>query len=232
MVNLKLIDMLPPSTNRMAEEKVIQKVLSREYNTMSYIQYRIQKNANIPSCDEYGISVFESDMGITPLPTDTLDQRIARCILVWNNFLPYNWASLIRLLDTVIGRGNYTATCEDLMLVITYTSIRISRDELYYRIRERVPAKVGLYVIYRVRKTSMLDMYVAHATGTVKRKVPPIHEGYTLKRSSTTDMYNGLGMLTKIKPQPIAGYSIKKEITTTPFNGFGLLKIKKCEVKE
>lgn len=204
MVNLNLIDMLPPSTKRMKEEQEIQRVLSEEYNNASYIQYRIQQNANIPSCDEYGISVFESDMGITPKKTDTLEQRIARCIMVWNNFLPYNWAALIRLLDTIIGRDNYTAVCDKLMLSIIYINPNVNRDELFHHVREMIPAKVGLSVIFRIHNEMPFMVYLGVATRQTKRIAPPIREGY----------------------------SIRKDVISTTYNGIGLFNKKKCEVKE
>lgn len=199
MVEYNLIDMLPPSTKRMKEEQEIQRVLSVELNRISYYQYRIQQNANIPSCDEYGISVFESDMRIAPPSSDTLEQRITRCIMVWNNELPYNWASLINLIDNIIGKGNYTAVYDKLMLTIMYSSANVDKDELFYQVRERIPTKVGLSVIYRVKQVASIQIYAGNTTYTVKTKAMPIKEGYQINKILNTDIYNGVGIFNKKK---------------------------------
>ena len=52
---------------------------------------KIKNNLFIETCDEKGISRFESIMGIFPLDTDTLESRISRVLTRWNEKLPYTY---------------------------------------------------------------------------------------------------------------------------------------------
>ena len=140
---INTIEMLPPSTNVMGEMIEIQRVISIELQVVENARHSILENKNITTCDEHGISVFESDMGITPLDTDTLDERKTRCLLKWNNTLPYNYQTVIALLDSLVGRGNYICILDGLVLSIKidYGSVR-QINTIFTSLRSIVPANV------------------------------------------------------------------------------------------
>ena len=68
---------------------------------------KIKNNLFIESCDEKGISRFESIMGIFPLDTDTLESRISRVLTRWNEKLPYTYLYLLSKLNSLCGTNNY-----------------------------------------------------------------------------------------------------------------------------
>ena len=142
---INTIEMLPPSTNVMGEMIEIQRVISLELQVVENARHSILENKNITTCDEHGISVFESDMGITPLDTDTLDERKTRCLLKWNNTLPYNYQTVIALLDSLVGRGNYICILDGLVLSIKidYGSQR-QIDTIIKSLRSLIPANVEI----------------------------------------------------------------------------------------
>lgn len=164
MIELNLIDMLPPSTKRMKEEQEIQRVLSLELNEISRLQYQIQRNANITTCDEYGIAVKESDAGYSMPPTATLEQRISKALIVYNNHLPYNWANLIALLNNVIGADNYEIEEGDLELTIAFTGENVSQAGIINEVRERIPTKELLRVIYVRKYEARTNLYTGMTT--------------------------------------------------------------------
>ena len=139
------IEMLPPSTRVMGEMIEIQKVISLELQAVENARDSILQNKNIPTCDEHGISVFESDMGVTPLGTDTLEDRKTRCLLKWNNTLPYNYQTVVSMLDTIVGRRNYVCILNGLVLSIKidYDSQR-QIDTIINSLRSFIPANVEI----------------------------------------------------------------------------------------
>ena len=139
------IEMLPPSTRVMGEMIEIQKVVSLELQAVENARDSILQNKNIPTCDEHGISVFESDMGVTPLGTDTLEDRKTRCLLKWNNTLPYKYQTVVSMLDTSVGRGNYICILNGLVLSIKvdYDSQR-QIDTIINSLRSFIPANVEI----------------------------------------------------------------------------------------
>lgn len=139
------IEMLPPSTRVMGEMIEIQRVVSYELQAVENARDSILQNKNIPTCDEHGISVYESDMGITPLGTDTLEDRKTRCLLKWNNTLPYNYQTVVAMLDSLVGRGNYICILDGLVLSIkvNYGSQR-QIDTIIKSLRSFIPANVEI----------------------------------------------------------------------------------------
>lgn len=142
---INTISMLPPATRNKAEMKELQRVLTIELQACENIRDSILGNSNITTCDEHGISTFESDMGITPLGTDTLEDRKTRCLLKWNNTLPYNYQTVVSMLDTIVGRGNYICILDGLVLSIKidYDSQR-QIDTIINSLRSFIPANVEI----------------------------------------------------------------------------------------
>ena len=142
---INTISMLPPATRDKAEMKELQRVLTIELQACENIRNSILGNSNITTCDEHGISVFESDMGIIPLGTDTLEERITRCLITWNNSLPYNYNTIIALLNSTVGEGNYTVHLEELELEVK-VDIGSTRqiETIVSGLRDIIPANVLL----------------------------------------------------------------------------------------
>lgn len=90
-----------------AEIKAIMKAENPEFD-QAWLDIQIPlADAFIMDCDEYGIKKYETLVGVVPNPEDTLDERKARVLVYWNNFIPYTYRVLIRKLNNLCGIGNY-----------------------------------------------------------------------------------------------------------------------------
>lgn len=107
MPRKRLIDYLPPFMQDFAEIKAIMKAENPEFD-QAWLDIQIPlADAFIMDCDEYGIKKYETLVGVMPNPEDTLDERKARVLVYWNNFIPYTYRVLIRKLNNLCGIGNY-----------------------------------------------------------------------------------------------------------------------------
>lgn len=64
-------------------------------------------NMFISTADEYGISRFESILGIYPEADATLESRRFAVLLKWNSYIPYTYNELYRQLVALCGEGNF-----------------------------------------------------------------------------------------------------------------------------
>lgn len=71
------------------------------------------KQRFLDSADEEGISRFEKIEGIVPFAGQDVDSRRMACITKWNNFIPYTEKTLIKMLDSWCGTGNYIYGIEE-----------------------------------------------------------------------------------------------------------------------
>lgn len=107
MTRKRLIDYLPPFMQDFAEIKAIMKTEQPELDR-AWLDIQIPlADAFIMDCDEYGLKKYEAFVGVMPGPGDTLDERKARVLIWWNNFIPYTYRVLVRRLNALCGAGNY-----------------------------------------------------------------------------------------------------------------------------
>lgn len=107
MTRKRLIDYLPPFMQDFAEIKAIMRTEQPELDR-AWLDIQIPlADAFIMDCDEYGIKKYETLVGVIPGPGDTLDERKARVLIWWNNFIPYTYRVLVRRLNALCGAGNY-----------------------------------------------------------------------------------------------------------------------------
>lgn len=67
----------------------------------------------ITTATEKGISRREKILGITPLDTDSLEDRRVRVLAAWYDSYPYTWLDLVKRLDKLCGvDGGYTANLD------------------------------------------------------------------------------------------------------------------------
>ena len=94
---------------------------------------KVLKNRFIETADEYGLSRFESLLGIHPSADDTLESRRSRVRSQWFNKVPYTMKCLLQKL---------TVLCDGTDFVITndftegYTLTLITNLELYGQVEE------------------------------------------------------------------------------------------------
>jgi len=91
------------------------------------------KNEFIETADEYGISRFESILGILPYDEDTLESRRARVAARWFNTIPYTMKSLLAKLKTICGDTDFTLTHD---FETGYTLTLVTNLENYGQVEE------------------------------------------------------------------------------------------------
>ena len=65
-------------------------------------------NTTITDSTEFGIARREKILGIKAQDTDDLELRRFRVMLKWYDSYPYTQASLMKKMDNLLGKGNYT----------------------------------------------------------------------------------------------------------------------------
>lgn len=70
-------------------------------------------NQFIPTAGNMGLSRWEKILGITPKGTDSLEDRRFRILTRINEELPYTLPQLRNILETLCGKGNYSADVEE-----------------------------------------------------------------------------------------------------------------------
>lgn len=94
---------------------------------------RVLYNRFISTADEYGISRFESMLGIHPTKEDTLESRRSRVQSKWFNTIPYTWKVLLQKLTVLCGNADFTLTHN---FTEGYTLTILTNLELYGQVEE------------------------------------------------------------------------------------------------
>ncbi|MBR5582984.1 MAG: DUF2313 domain-containing protein [Lachnospiraceae bacterium] len=105
--NRFLIDYLPPIMRSYREMKHIMSAEQPEIDDVFVSAEQVLSNQFIMDADETGVKRWESNVGITPKDTDTLDERKFRVITKMNQQLPYTIKKLNEVLTTICGSGNF-----------------------------------------------------------------------------------------------------------------------------
>lgn len=129
---INLIEYLPPFIADYREMQEIMSAENPEFVLTAKEYDRLLDNQFIISCDEVGISRFEKILGIVPTANDTLQSRISRVLIRWNDTVPYTWKAFLQKLQTLCGDdfevipdwNNYT------LKIITHLDLYGQVDEL------------------------------------------------------------------------------------------------------
>ena len=100
--------------------------------------------------NEYGVSLFERMMGISPKPTDTLIDRQQAVYIKWNSTRPYTWNWLLDFLEKYYRNSDTKATPileNDIYLLWIELSTNYMNEkdyELFKTLIKIIPANLGL----------------------------------------------------------------------------------------
>lgn len=108
----KLIEYLPPFMQSFKEIQEICRVENARVNEIDKDIARLLDEAFISDCDGYGIRKYENMLGILPEAADSLEDRKARVLVRWNDFIPYTFRALVQRLNTYCGVNNYDLECD------------------------------------------------------------------------------------------------------------------------
>ena len=165
---VKLEHYLPPYIQEYREIWKLMQAENPEFQLADDESEKIKNNLFIESCDEKGISRFESIMGIFPLDTDTLESRISRVLTRWNEKLPYTYLYLLSKLNSLCGTNNYEIVRkinEYEMDITTHLELSGQVEELDYLLDSVIPANILLKINNKVNIETLGESNIA--TGLV-----------------------------------------------------------------
>ncbi len=110
MRNIDLASYLPLFMQEYKEPRQALDAETPEFILVWQAKDRVLYNRFIETADEYGISRYETMLGINPSEEDTLESRRSRVRSLWFNTIPYTLKTLIRKLITLCGKDNFTLT--------------------------------------------------------------------------------------------------------------------------
>lgn len=143
--NIDLISYLPQFIEDYREIKHITDAENPEFQILSDKTEVIKDNQFIITSNEIGISKFEKLLNIVPNIDDTLEARISRVIIRWNDNIPYTYRGLIERLNSLCGEGNYIILPnfnEYEIKIITSLKLSGQVDELDFMIDYMIPANL------------------------------------------------------------------------------------------
>ncbi len=110
----------------------------------------LEDNLFIATAQESGIARREKILGITPLDTESLEDRRLKVMLNWYDKPPYTIWTLRRRLDASLGEGNYVLTIdyENQMLECL---IELTRKSMFKSVQNLFEELLPLDIIFNVQ---------------------------------------------------------------------------------
>lgn len=152
--DVNLIEHLPLFIQQFREIKQIMDAENPEFQIAADESEIIKNNQFIETCNLVGISKFESLLNIHSVSDDTLESRISRVLMRWNDVVPYTYKALVQKLMVLCGGLNFTINRnfnEYKMEIITHLELSGQVDELQYLLGYMIPVNLEL--------TSKNDIY-------------------------------------------------------------------------
>ncbi|MBQ4541671.1 MAG: DUF2313 domain-containing protein [Clostridia bacterium] len=143
--DVNLIEHLPLFIQVYREIHLIMSAENPEFQLLADESERIKNNQFIQTCDLEGIARFEKILHISPSSDDTLESRISRVMIRWNDIVPYTWKVFLTKLDTLCGVGNYDVIPnfkEYALKIITHLDMYGQVDELEKLLDYMMPANI------------------------------------------------------------------------------------------
>lgn len=114
----QLLNYLPPVLRVVQEFQTINGANEPEISLAWDALSRVLANQFLEDADEYGVAIWEKELGIRPKDTDTLEARKVRIKSMWNLELPYTLPWLRRWLSSVSEGMPFEAYTKDYTLHI------------------------------------------------------------------------------------------------------------------
>ena len=135
-INRKLIDYLPPVLRSVMEYMAItdaqQPEIERAWDALNLVM----DNQFIDTATEEGVAVWERELNITPLNTETLEERKQRIKTAWTYGVVYTYNWLVNWLKTSGGNTNRLPTINEytlrVALPVSVDYIRLLEDMRRY----------------------------------------------------------------------------------------------------
>lgn len=176
MLDRKLIDYLPPVLQSVMEFAAITGAQQPEIEAAWDALNIVMDNQFIDTATEAGVTVWEKELNIVPLATDTLEDRKQRLKTAWTYGVVYTYNWLVNWLKTSCGESNPPPTINDYTLRV---SLPVSVDYLHILddMRRYVAANVLIDPLILLSKIK-----IPHYTGSAFR--------HSIKQTLTTEEWD------------------------------------------
>ena len=176
MLDRKLIDYLPPVLQRVMEFAAITGAQQPEIEAAWDALNLVMDNQFIDTATEAGVTVWEKELNIVPLATDTLEDRKQRLKTAWTYGVVYTYNWLVNWLKTSCGENNPLPTINEYTLRV---SLPVSVDYLHILddMRRYVSANVLIDPLILLSKIK-----IPHYTGSAFR--------HSIKQTLTTEEWD------------------------------------------
>jgi len=157
-----LIEKIPPIITNVREMEAIldgqQGVIDDAWKSVKVVL----NNQFIEDSDEYGISRWESILGITPKGTDTLEIRRFRIVARLNIQLPYSMPRLKEIMTNLCGEGNFSLDIKPNTYILT-VEIGLSEREMFAEVERLlhviVPENIPIMITLQFNRHSFFKKY-------------------------------------------------------------------------
>ena len=145
----QLLNYLPPFMQEYIELQEIMAAEQPEFDLLWDAVETALKEQYIHSAEDYGLTHWERILEITPLESDTLDERRFRILTLLNSDRPYTMRKLEQLLSTFCGEENYQVALEAYSLWVQISQCSESqRTAIYKMLKKMVPANIWMTLEY------------------------------------------------------------------------------------
>lgn len=104
----------------------------------------------ISTATEKGIARREKILGITPLDTDTLEDRRLRVMSKWYDIYPYTQLDLARRLDLLCGSGQYVMSLDPNTMTLTVL-LELTAKSQFQSVSDLLEKIVPVWIILDIR---------------------------------------------------------------------------------
>lgn len=176
MLDRKLIDYLPPVLQSVMEFAAITGAQQPEIEAAWDALNLVMDNQFIDTATDAGVTVWEKELNIVPLATDTLEDRKQRLKTAWTYGVVYTYNWLVNWLKTSCGESNPLPIINDYTLRV---SLPVSVDYLHILddMRRYVAANVLIDPLILLSKIK-----IPHYTGSAFR--------HSIKQTLTTEEWD------------------------------------------
>ncbi|MGN1013846.1 MAG: putative phage tail protein [Butyricicoccus sp.] len=141
-----LLESLPHFLREYREMQEIMKAEGIELSAFYENLERVLNNAFIWDTDEYGISRYEKMFHITPRASDTLYERQFRVNSKFGKAPPYTIWRIRAMLESLCGKGNYTAEHNERYELIVKISVvtQTNLQDVQNMLEQIIPQNIAL----------------------------------------------------------------------------------------
>lgn len=121
------------------------------------------EDAYILTASPEALKIYEALVGVTAAEGDSLEERRARVLMLWNDNDPYTMRTLRKKLDTLYGAGRYDVELyadRYHIKIILYLEHMTARTGFVLQfLREMIPANLGIGIDVQVRSRQYIGIH-------------------------------------------------------------------------